>query len=81
MKRDALSDGRLPVRSFGRAADEPTSELDSDNRAIVIRLLKGEVARGIIVVVASHDPDVAAAFQAEIQLRDGRVSSAMPSCG
>jgi putative ABC transport system ATP-binding protein len=85
---DQLSGGQQQRVGLARAlagdpdvvvADEPTSELDSDSRAIVIRLLNGEVARGAIVVVASHDPDVAAAFQAEIRLRDGRVSSTMPS--
>lgn len=39
-------------------ADEPTSELDAENRVRMIDLLTAAANRGAIVVIASHDPDV-----------------------
>lgn len=53
-------------------ADEPTSELDAENRALVLRLLRDEVVRKKIVVVASHDADVVAACDSELALQGGR---------
>jgi putative ABC transport system ATP-binding protein len=38
--------------------DEPTSELDAATRDLILRLLAGEVQRGCILVLVSHDPDV-----------------------
>jgi putative ABC transport system ATP-binding protein len=38
--------------------DEPTSELDSANRDLILALLADEARRGCILVVVSHDPDV-----------------------
>jgi putative ABC transport system ATP-binding protein len=80
---DQLSGGQQQRVGLARAlagdpdviiADEPTSELDAENRAIVIRLLVSEAARDKIVVVASHDVDVAIACDAELRLVGGRVS-------
>ncbi len=39
-------------------ADEPTAELDADNRALVVSLLVERARTGTVVVIASHDPDV-----------------------
>jgi putative ABC transport system ATP-binding protein len=39
-------------------ADEPTAELDSDNRGLIISLLIERARTGAVVVIASHDPDV-----------------------
>lgn len=39
-------------------ADEPTAELDADNRQLVISLLVERARTGAAVVIASHDPDV-----------------------
>lgn len=39
-------------------ADEPTAELDADNRALIISLLIERARNGSVVVIASHDPDV-----------------------
>lgn len=39
-------------------ADEPTAELDADNRRMIISLLIERARTGAAVVIASHDPDV-----------------------
>lgn len=54
-------------------ADEPTSELDEGNRAIVLAELHAEAARGAVVVVATHDPAVVDACDLHIALDEGRV--------
>jgi len=53
-------------------ADEVTSELDATNRQRVIDLLRAEAERGVAVVLATHDPDAAAACDAELHLVDGQ---------
>ncbi|MGY0233486.1 ABC transporter ATP-binding protein [Longispora urticae] len=53
-------------------ADEITSELDAQNRQRVIELLQAEARRGAAVVFATHDPEAAAACDAELHLVDGR---------
>lgn len=39
-------------------ADEPTAELDADNRGVIVSLLVERARAGSVVVIASHDPDV-----------------------
>jgi ABC-type lipoprotein export system ATPase subunit len=39
-------------------ADEPTAELDADNRGLIVSLLIERARLGAAVVIASHDPDV-----------------------
>jgi putative ABC transport system ATP-binding protein len=53
-------------------ADEVTSELDAQNRQRVVELLREQAWQGATVVFATHDPDAAAACDAELHLRDGR---------
>ncbi len=53
-------------------ADEPTAELDPDNRARILSLLL-QPPSPRIVVVASNDPEVFRACHATIHLRDGRL--------
>jgi putative ABC transport system ATP-binding protein len=55
-------------------ADEPTSELDPENRERVLRLLVDESGRANVVVVASDDPEVAKHFQRVFVLGDGTVA-------
>lgn len=55
-------------------ADEVTSELDAGNRQRVLELLQGEAKRGVAVVLATHDPEAAAACDAEVHLSDGRAA-------
>jgi putative ABC transport system ATP-binding protein len=52
-------------------ADEPTAELDAVTRDVVVAALRGEARRGAIVVIATHDPEVAAVCDAELHLVDG----------
>jgi putative ABC transport system ATP-binding protein len=39
-------------------ADEPTAELDADNRRLIVSLLIERARTGAVVVIASHDPEV-----------------------
>jgi putative ABC transport system ATP-binding protein len=54
-------------------ADEPTAELDPASRARVLSLLLGNP--GVIVLMASNDPEVCEACRHVVHLRDGRVVS------
>jgi len=53
-------------------ADEPTAELDADTAALVLAALRAEADTGAAVVLATHDPDVAALCDATLHLVDGR---------
>ncbi len=57
-------------------ADEPTGNLDSVATAEVLRLLEEFCRRGVAVVVATHDPDVAARADRGLYMRDGRLEPA-----
>jgi len=81
---DELSGGQQQRVGIARAlavqptiliADEPTAQLDAANAAIVMDLLE-RLARseGIAVVIATHDPDLAARAQHVVELHDGRVT-------
>ncbi len=56
-------------------ADEPTAELDPENRAIVLDLLIAHAAKSNIVVVASDDPEVIAVLPQVVELRRGQVEA------
>ncbi len=57
-------------------ADEPTGNLDSRNGEIVIELLMTHArAQGALVLLATHNPEVARVADRRIALRDGRVVS------
>jgi putative ABC transport system ATP-binding protein len=82
---DELSGGECQRVAVARAlagdpdvvvADEPTAELDPDNREIVLGLLLEAAARGKIVVVASDDPAVISRFPSVIELQEGLVARA-----
>jgi putative ABC transport system ATP-binding protein len=53
-------------------ADEPTAELDPDNRSLILGLLLAP-SPPRIVVVASNDPEVTDACARVVHLRDGRL--------
>ena len=76
-----LSGGQLQRVAVARAlavepdvllADEPTSELDEHNRDLVVAELRAEADRGAVVVLATHDPEVADLCDDELHLVDGR---------
>jgi ABC-type lipoprotein export system ATPase subunit len=56
-------------------ADEPTAELDAETAATVLAALRAEAVAGAAVVLATHDPEVAALCDATLHLVDGRVAA------
>ena len=55
-------------------ADEPTSELDPDNRERVLQRLTGERVRSKVTVVASDDPEILQRFERTFVIRQGKVT-------
>lgn len=79
---DELSGGERQRVGIARAlasdpailvADEPTAELDPENRARVLDLLTALGRRGRIVVIASDDPEVVAICGRSVSLDAGRI--------
>ena len=59
-------------------ADEPTGNLDSEHTAGVLDLLRRfNREQGQTVVVVTHDPEVAAACDRTIRMRDGHIQGAV----
>jgi putative ABC transport system ATP-binding protein len=57
-------------------ADEPTANLDSHTGAAVLELMRGmNRARGVTLVVSTHDPMVIQHVDRVVRLRDGKVVS------
>jgi putative ABC transport system ATP-binding protein len=58
-------------------ADEPTGNLDSERSAEILRLLR-QLNRetGQTCVLVTHDPDVSAACDRIVRMRDGRIQAA-----
>jgi putative ABC transport system ATP-binding protein len=65
----------LAARTPVLLADEPTSELDHTNREVVLRLLRARADAGAAVVMATHDPEAAAAADRVVHLDDGVVTA------
>ena len=63
-------------------ADEPTGALDSTNREIVLDLLLEQVERcGSLLVLVTHDPQVAARCARQVRIVDGRVAAGVGAAG
>jgi ABC-type lipoprotein export system ATPase subunit len=57
-------------------ADEPTGNLDSKNSAHTMEILTGiQHARGMTLVIVTHDLEIACSAQRHIRIRDGRIES------
>ena len=54
-------------------ADEPTGNLDSHSGKEVIDLLEGMNARGLTVIMVTHNPEIAVRAKHRIRLADGRL--------
>jgi ABC-type lipoprotein export system ATPase subunit len=55
-------------------ADEPTGNLDSVNQDEILKLLQRlRRERGLTLVIVTHSPEVAAAADREIRMRDGKI--------
>jgi ABC-type lipoprotein export system ATPase subunit len=67
--RALVNDPRLVL------ADEPTGNLDQENGANVLALLRG--LRGRAVVIVTHDPEAAAIADRVLHLHDGRLTPAV----
>lgn len=77
-----LSGGQQQRVSIARAlmnggdvilADEPTGALDSQSGVEVMALLKELSAKGHTVIVITHEPDIAAQTDRQIELLDGNI--------
>jgi putative ABC transport system ATP-binding protein len=74
-QRVALARALAPAPAI-LAADEPTGNLDSETGAAIIDLIFQEHAkRGATLVLATHDPNLAARCDRVVRLRSGRVES------
>ena len=91
MKRpNQLSGGQMQRVAIARAlvndpeillADEPTGALDSATGIQVMEILK-EVARDRLVIMVTHNPDLAETYATRIvRLEDGKVVSDSDPCG
>jgi putative ABC transport system ATP-binding protein len=66
--RAMINDPRLIL------ADEPTGNLDSKTSHEIMQLFVGLNARGITIVLVTHEPDIAAYAKRLVKFVDGRVT-------
>ena len=71
-QRAAVARG-LAIEAAVLLADEPTSELDHDNRERILDLLRARADAGGIVLMTTHDPEAAERADRVIELDDGEV--------
>ena len=57
-------------------ADEPTGNLDESTGAEILDLIAAQHARGLTIVMVTHDPAIAARCNRIVHLQNGRVASA-----
>ena len=56
-------------------ADEPTGNLDSQSSEEILDILEGLNAKGITVIMVTHEPDIAAHARRVLHMKDGVVIS------
>ena len=56
-------------------ADEPTGNLDTKATVEIVQFLQNLNAKGITIVMVTHEPDVAAYAKRQVVMRDGQVAS------
>lgn len=54
-------------------ADEPTGNLDSQTSMEIMAILQELNARGLTVVLVTHEPDIAGYSHRQVRFRDGRI--------
>ncbi|MBM4197269.1 MAG: ABC transporter ATP-binding protein [Gammaproteobacteria bacterium] len=62
-------------------ADEPTGNLDSQSGAEVIRIVESLNARGLTLIVVTHDLELGGRSRRLLRLRDGRMVEDRPQGG
>jgi ABC-type lipoprotein export system ATPase subunit len=86
---DELSGGQAQRAAVARAlvanprlvlADEPTGQLDHDSASLVVDALFHAADAGSAIVMATHDPAVAARFDRRWTMADGRVRVEVQAC-
>ena len=60
-------------------ADEPTGNLDSAAGAEIVALLEGMNARGLTLIVVTHDPDIGRRARHRLRLVDGAIAEEVRS--
>lgn len=89
-KPDELSGGQRQRVAIARAtimhpalilADEPTGNLDRHTGEEVVDLLEGLNARGVTLVVVTHDPGMGARARRQLVMEDGRLKSDSGAAG
>ncbi len=56
-------------------ADEPTGEVDTKTRDMIVDILKGLSEKGQTILVVTHDMEVAGRTSRMISMRDGKIAS------
>lgn len=81
---DQLSGGQRQRVAIGRAtvtepslllADEPTGNLDRATGEEVVEILEGLNARGITLMVVTHDPELGSRARRRIRMVDGEITT------
>ena len=54
-------------------ADEPTGNLDTATSVEILELFEKLHREGVTIIIVTHEPDIAAHCEREIQLRDGKI--------